>query len=124
MENKNAYHYLSLIIPVYKQEKIIVKNLRQIKKALDKIRYPHEIITVVDGIVDQSLQKIKNAHIPGLKTIGYIKNQAVMLEFALVQYAMSTLIKQGFIPVIPPVLLKQSITDKLGYWQAGGKYSL
>ena len=65
MENKNAYHYLSLIIPVYKQEKIIVKNLRQIKKALDKIRYPHEIITVVDGIVDQSLQKIKNAHIPG-----------------------------------------------------------
>ena len=75
MENKNAYHFLSLIIPVYKQEKIIVENLRQINKALGKIRYAHEIIAVVDGIVDQSLKKIKNAHIPGLKTIGYIKNQ-------------------------------------------------
>ena len=75
MEKKNLYHLLSLVIPVYKQEKTIVKNLRQIKKIIDKIRYPHEIITVVDGITDKSLQKIKNAKISGVKTIGYIKNQ-------------------------------------------------
>ncbi|OGK12474.1 hypothetical protein A3B40_03610 [Candidatus Roizmanbacteria bacterium RIFCSPLOWO2_01_FULL_37_16] len=75
MEKKHAYHFLSLIIPVYKQESTIVKNLRQIKKIIDKTRYPHEIITVVDGIIDKSLQKIKKAKIPGVKTIGYIKNQ-------------------------------------------------
>ena len=75
MKKKNTYHLLSLVIPVYKQEKTIVKNLRQIKKVIDKIRYPHEIITVVDGITDKSLQKIKNAKISGVKTIGYIKNQ-------------------------------------------------
>ena len=75
MEKKNTYHFLSLIIPVYKQEKTIVKNLRQIKKAIDKIRYPHEIIAVVDGIVDRSLAKIKSANISGTKTIGYMKNQ-------------------------------------------------
>ena len=72
---KNPQHFLSLIIPVYKQEKTIVKNLRQIKRIIDKIRYPHEIIAVVDGIVDKSLQKIKNAKITGVKTIGYMKNQ-------------------------------------------------
>jgi len=75
MEKKKANHFLSLIIPVYKQEKTIVKNLRQIKRIIDKIRYPHEIIAVVDGIVDKSLQKIKNAKITGVKTIGYMKNQ-------------------------------------------------
>ena len=50
----------------------------------------------------------------------YLKNEAVVLEFALVQFALETLIKEGFIPVIPPVLIKQSITQGLGYWQAGG----
>ncbi len=50
----------------------------------------------------------------------YLKNEAVLLEFALVQLAMETLVKEGFIPVIPPVLIHQEITNGLGYWQAGG----
>ena len=75
MKNKNSQHFLSVIVPVYKQEKTIVKNLTQIKYVLDKIRYPHEIIAVVDGITDNSLKKIKDAKFAGLKTLGYIKNQ-------------------------------------------------
>ncbi len=72
--NKND-HLLSLIIPVKKQEKTIVKNIREIKKALNKIRYPAETIIVVDGIEDRSLEKIKKANIPGVTTISYLKNQ-------------------------------------------------
>ncbi len=75
MKKKNLQHFLSIIVPVYKQEKTIVTNLIQIKNIVDKIRYPHEIIAVVDGIVDNSLKKIKKAKISGLKTLGYIKNQ-------------------------------------------------
>src|SRR3989344_858125 len=75
MENRSSIHYLSLIVPIFKQEKTIVKNLRSIKKVLDRIRYPHEIITVVDGVVDNSLKKIKRTNIEGLKTISYMKNQ-------------------------------------------------
>ena len=71
----NTNHFLSLIVPVYRQEKTIVENLFQIKRVLDNIRYPHEIITVVDGILDESLKKIKQAKISGVKTLGYIKNQ-------------------------------------------------
>src|SRR3989344_2763586 len=51
---------------------------------------------------------------------GYLKNEAVLLEFALVQLALETLIKEGFAPMIPPVLIKKEITQGLGYWQAGG----
>ena len=50
----------------------------------------------------------------------YLKNEAVLLEFALVQLAMEILTKEGFTPVIPPVLIKREITQGLGYWQAGG----
>jgi len=51
---------------------------------------------------------------------GYLKNEAVILEFALVQLAFDTLLKEGFIPVVPPVLLNRKITEGLGYWQHGG----
>ncbi|MDP2721035.1 MAG: serine--tRNA ligase [bacterium] len=50
----------------------------------------------------------------------YLKNDAVLLELALTQYVMDTLVKEGFTPVLPPVLIKKQITDGLGYWQAGG----
>src|SRR3989344_442722 len=75
MKNKNSQHYLSCIVPVFQQEKTIVKDLIQIKDAAGRIRYPHEIIVVVDGITDKSLKKIKQAKIPRLKTLGYMKNQ-------------------------------------------------
>jgi glycosyltransferase involved in cell wall biosynthesis len=75
MDAKNPSHFLSLIIPVYKQEKIIVENIRQIKAALDKIRYDHEIIVVIDGLLDKSLHKIKKADLSKVKTITYFKNQ-------------------------------------------------
>ncbi len=50
----------------------------------------------------------------------YLKNEGALLEFALVQLALETLVKEGFSPVVPPVLIKKEITQGLGYWQAGG----
>lgn len=51
---------------------------------------------------------------------GFLKNEAVLLEFALVQFVMEKLVKEGFTPIIPPVLIRHEITNGLGYWQAGG----
>ena len=45
----------------------------------------------------------------------YLKNELVQLEFALVNLALSTLSTEGFIPVIPPVLINADIVDGLGY---------
>ena len=75
MKDRNDQHFLSVIIPIYKQEQSIIKNLRSIKRVLDKIRYNHEIIPVVDGIIDRSLEKIKRAGIQDVRTIGYMQNQ-------------------------------------------------
>lgn len=51
---------------------------------------------------------------------GYLKNEAVLLEFALVQLALKTLLKEGFIPAVPPALINLDIIQGLGYWEAGG----
>ncbi len=52
---------------------------------------------------------------------GYLKGEAALLEFALVQLAMETLLKEGFTPVVPPVLIKKEMMGGMGYLEHGGK---
>ncbi|RJQ36054.1 serine--tRNA ligase [Candidatus Microgenomates bacterium] len=49
----------------------------------------------------------------------YLKNEAVLLEFALVNLAHEILAKEGFSIVIPPVLIKKEIMQALGYTEFG-----
>ncbi len=66
---------ISVIIPIYKQEKTIEQDLTNIAKALQKIRFNYEIIAVVDGIkTDSSYQLIKKLVLPQLKVFGYPEN--------------------------------------------------
>jgi len=68
-------HFLSVIIPVYKQEKTIVNDLENILSTLEKTRYPFEVIVVVDGIlIDKSYQLIKTIKNSHLKVFGYQNN--------------------------------------------------
>lgn len=71
------------------------------------------------GIALDIIDVDRAAKVSGTR-FAYLKNEAVLLEFALVQFALQTLIKEGFTPIIPPVLIKKEITQGLGYWQAGG----
>src|ERR1035437_3223815 len=48
-----------------------------------------------------------------------LKNDGALLEFALKQFAFDVLIKEGFTPIIPPVLIKKEIMEGLGYTQMG-----
>lgn len=49
----------------------------------------------------------------------YLKNQGALLEFALIQYAIDFLIKEGFAPIVPPVLIKRELMDDMGYLALG-----
>ena len=72
---KNNNHFLSVIVPVYKQEKTIQVDLENIIRVLDQIRYDYEIIAIVDGIsVDNSYQNAKKIKNRRLKVIGYQHN--------------------------------------------------
>lgn len=50
----------------------------------------------------------------------FLKNEGVLLEFALRDLAFEILIKEGFIPILPPVLIKKEIMKGLGYMERGG----
>jgi len=52
---------------------------------------------------------------------GYLKGDAVKLEFALINFAFEFLIKEGFIPIVPPVLIKKDMMAAMGYLEHGGE---
>lgn len=50
----------------------------------------------------------------------YLKNEGALLEIALLRLAFDILVSKGFIPVIPPVLIKKDVMRALGYSEFGG----
>jgi seryl-tRNA synthetase len=48
----------------------------------------------------------------------YLKNEAVLIEFALINFVLDSLTKEGFSPVIPPVMLKSKMAKGTGYFEA------
>lgn len=48
----------------------------------------------------------------------YLKNAAVLLELALLQFVMQKLVSKGFKPVIPPVLVKENAMIATGFFPA------
>lgn len=65
---------VSMVVPAYRQEKTIVKDIRRINKALSRLPYEHEIIVVVDGFMDKTMQKLKRAKNIDVNALGYETN--------------------------------------------------
>lgn len=66
---------LSVIVPAYKQEKTIGKDLRNIESVLKQLRYNYEIICVIDGRVDKTFEKAKKIASSKLKIVSYEQNR-------------------------------------------------
>jgi seryl-tRNA synthetase len=45
----------------------------------------------------------------------YLKNEAALIEFGLVKLAFDILLKEGFVPIIPPILIRDEMMRSMGY---------
>ncbi|KKQ74799.1 MAG: Serine-tRNA ligase [Candidatus Woesebacteria bacterium GW2011_GWB1_38_5b] len=91
-----------------------------IKKVGDIPKFDFEALDHMD--LGESLDIIdvdRASRVSGTR-FAYLKNEAVLLEFALVSYALQILTKEGFIPVVPPTLVNTEVMRGLGYMEAGG----
>ncbi|MFW6143853.1 MAG: serine--tRNA ligase, partial [Patescibacteria group bacterium] len=68
------------------------------------------------GIIDTE----RAAKVSGSR-FGYLKSQAVFLEFALVQLALEKLRKEGFTPIVSPVMIGEEAMRGMGYLEHGGE---
>lgn len=91
---------LSIIVPVYKQEKTIASDLRSIVSAVQLLDVPHEIIVIIDGYEDKSSEEAKKVKVPNVIVDGYKTNHG---KGYAVRYGMS-----------------KSHGDVVGFMDAGG----
>lgn len=74
MKSKSP-HVISLIIPAYKQEKTIFKDITNLKKSLDDLKQQYEIIVVIDGVLDKTYQQLKKIKTKKLRIFKFDRNQ-------------------------------------------------
>jgi len=98
-------------VPVGKDE----GNNVILKEVGDKPKFnfqPKDYLEIAESL---DLIDVKRAAKVSGTRFGYLKNEAVLLEFALISFTFETLIKKGFIPVIPPVMIKAKMALGMGY---------
>jgi seryl-tRNA synthetase len=98
-------------IPVGKDERenVVVKEAG--KKPMFNFQ-PKNYLEIAEKL---DLIDIKRAAKISGTRFGFLKNEAVLLEFALIQLALDVLTKEGLIPLIPPVLVKTEVMRGMGY---------
>lgn len=103
-------------VPVGKteSENKVIKKVGEPKKFNFKPRDHVELGELLDIIDIERAAKVSGAR------FAYLRNEGVLLEFALIQFAFDALMKEGFIPIIPPELIKTETMEKLGYMENGG----
>ena len=74
MKSKSP-HVISLIIPAYKQEKTIYKDITSLKKSLDDLKQSYEIIVVIDGVLDKTYQQLRKIKTKKLRVFRFDQNQ-------------------------------------------------
>jgi seryl-tRNA synthetase len=102
------------IAPVGKDEKdnVVLRNVGKIPKFKFPIKSYLEIGENLDLIDVKRASKIAGTR------FGILKSEAVLIEFALIQMVFDNLLKEGFIPIIPPVMLKEEMAKGTGYFEA------
>ncbi len=90
-----------------------VENVFGEKRDFDFEIKPHYEIGAAKGWIDTE----KGSEVSGAR-FWYLKGDLVLLQFALIQYAMSVLTSKGFEPILPPVLVREKAMFGTGFFPA------
>jgi seryl-tRNA synthetase len=101
-------------VPVGKDdsENVVIKKVGKVPNFRFKAKDSLEIGEKLDIIDVKRAGKVAGAR------FGYLKRESVLMEFALIKTAFDLLTKKGFIPVLPPVMLKEEMARGTGYFEA------
>ena len=95
-------------------ENDVIKTVGDKKVFSFKIKDHLELGEELDIIDMEKAAKVSGARFT------YLKNDGVLLQLALYNYALEILMREGFSPVIPPVIINTDIMRGMGYMENGG----
>jgi len=98
-------------VPVGKDdsENIVLRKVGNLPKFDFPVKEHFDLGEALDIIDIERASKIAGAR------FYFLKNEAALLEMALVNFVFAKLVKKGFTPVIPPVMIKPEMAAALGY---------
>lgn len=91
-----------------------IKKWGKVPKFSFKVKSHFELGESLDLIDTKRAGKVSGAR------FSYLKNEAVMLEFALINFAFEFLLKEGFSLIIPPALISLDSMKAMGYLENKG----
>ena len=104
-------------VPIGKNEKDNIV-LKEVGERINFDFQPKDYLEIAEKL---DLIDVKRAAKVAGTRFGYLKNEAALLEFALINFAFEILKKENFIPVIPPVMLKPEIAIGMGHFEKANK---
>lgn len=124
-ELDKEFNKLMLQIPNLPQEDVPVGKDERNNKVLKEVgEIPKFDFQPKDYMeISKSLDLIdieRAAKVAGTR-FGYLKNEVVLLEFALIRLAFDILTKEDFTLVLPPVMLKAEMARGMGYLEQNDK---
>lgn len=102
-------------VPVGKDETGNVV-LREVGRRPEFKFEPQDYLEITERL---DLVDIKRAAKVSGTRFGFLKKEAALLEFALINLAFDNLTKEGFIPLISPVMIKPEMIQGMGYLERG-----
>lgn len=102
-------------VPEGKSEKdnVVIKEWGRRKKFDFRAKGYLELAEKLDLIDVKRAGKVSGAR------FAYLKNQVVLLEFAIINFTIDHLIKKGFILIVPPAIIKPEMMAGMGYFERG-----
>ncbi len=87
-------------------------SLRKVGKKPNFDFEPKDYLTIAEnlGMIDVK----RAAKVSGAR-FSYLKGDIALLEFALINFIFNTLTKEGFVPVVPPAMIKKENMKDMGY---------
>ena len=94
-------------------DNVVLKEVGKKPKFDSKFKDYLEISQKLDLIDVKRAAKVSGSR------FGFLKNEAAILEFALINFLFEELLKEGFVPLVPPVLIKPEMMGAMGYLERG-----
>ena len=117
-EIEGGFYSLLTLLPNMPQDDVPLGDesnnvvLRQVGKKPKFSFEPKEHLELGEAL--HAIDVKRAAKVSGSR-FAYLKGDIVLLEFALVELAMKTAIKESFIPVVSPVFVKSEMMQAMGY---------
>jgi len=90
-----------------------------IRKWGEKTKFDFQPLNYLDIAEKLDIIDVQRAAKTSGSRFGFLKGEAALLEFALINLAFDTLTPRGFVPVVPPAMIKPELFRGMGYLERG-----